>query len=167
MGEVMQRRPRRSQRVKMALQKADVIMPPSGDLTDLLDAISKERGRPMTLLHATLDTTLSGLLISTEQADYVAVSDGASPERLAAIVCHEVAHALLGHEHEGSLGRELAESGLLNGIDSKLADSIVAARRAYAHADEADAETVATYISIELRRRVLRGGHTFYDELWR
>ncbi|WP_341855735.1 hypothetical protein [Brachybacterium sp. GPGPB12] len=114
-----------------------------------------------------MESALSGLLISTEQADYIAVAEKASPERLAAIVCHEIAHALLGHDHEGSLGQELLETGLLSGLDARLADSVVAARQAYAQTAETDAETVATHISIELRRRLMRGGHTYYDERWR
>lgn len=160
-------RGRYSRQVRAALREADEIMPRSGDISDLLSAMSELRGREMRLLHAPLESTLSGLLISTEQADYIAVAEGASPERLAAIVCHEVAHALLGHDHEGSLGQELLESGLLSGLDARLADSVVAARQAYAHTAETDAETVATHISIELRRRLMRGGHTYYDERWR
>lgn len=158
---------RNSPQVREALKKADKIVPPGGDIDGLLEAMSTFRGRTMMLLSAPLGNSVSGLLISTDHADYIAVSEEASPERLAAIVCHEVAHALLGHDHEGSVGKELVSSGLLNGIDASLADSVVAARQAYAHTAETDAETVATYLSIELRRRLMRGGHTYYDERWR
>lgn len=141
-------------------------MPPSGDIDDLLGAVSRARGRTMSLLTAPLDSSVSGLLISTSRADYVVVAEGASPERLVSIVCHEVAHALLGHSHEGSLSEQLLAAGLLRGIEPELAKSVVAARKAYAHTHEQDAETVATHISIALRRRVMRGGHTRYDERW-
>lgn len=162
----MLRRGRNSRQVREALRTAETMMPPSGDAEDLLAALSKARRRTMTLLVAPLMSSVSGLLISTDQADYVVVSEGASPERLCAIVCHEVAHTLLGHDHSDSLSSDLLESGLLKGLDAGLAKSVVAARNAYDHTSEADAETVATYISAELRRRVMRGGHTYYNDLW-
>lgn len=158
---------RKSPEVTRALQAAEQILPSSGDLQDLLDNLSESRGRPLRVLTAALESKISGLLISTDRADYIAASEQASPERLAAIVCHEVAHTLLGHDHSKPVGQELVDSGLLRGIDSRLADSVIATRQAYAHTDEADAETVATYVSIELRRRVMRGGNTFFDERWR
>lgn len=121
----------------------------------------------MRLLVESLEESVSGMFFSTDQGDYIAISENASPERKCAVVCHEIAHALLGHEHEDSLGKSLVESGLLGGIPSELADAVVAVRQAYAHTAEADAEIVATYMSIELRRRVMRGGHTYYDDRWR
>ena len=141
-------------------------MPTSGDVYDLLTEISASRGRPMHLLVAPLGSSVSGLLVSTNHADYVVVAEGSSPERQCAIVCHEVAHSLLGHSHDDPPGSSLVDSGLLQGVDPKLARDVVAARHAYAHTQETDAEIVATYISIKLRRRVMRGGHTYYDDLW-
>ena len=163
----MLRRKNHSQQVKEALRDAESIMPPSGDINDLLEGMSRKRERPLSLLRAPLGSKTSGLWIATKKADYIAVAESASPERLAAIVCHEIAHILLGHEHEKSVGQGLLSAGLLKNFDPELADSIVAARTAYSYTVEADAERVATLISIELRRRDLRGGHTFYDELWR
>lgn len=160
-------RTRNSRHVREAIREAESVMPRSGDVEDLLDSLSKARNRAMKLLIAPLGSTVSGLLVSTKQADYVVVAEGSSPERQCAIVCHEVAHALLGHDHSGLLGSSLLEAGLLQGLQPTLARNAVAARHAYAHTTETDAETVATYISIKLRRRVLRGGHTYYDELWR
>lgn len=155
------------QQVKEAIRAAEAMLPESGEVEGLLDRLSQDRGRPMTLLVAPLASAVSGILISTEKADYVAVSEGASPERQCAIVCHEIAHALLGHDEDRPLSESLLESGLLRGLDPSLIHSVVAARHAYAHSSETDAEIVATYISVELRRRVMRGGHTYYDELWR
>lgn len=160
-------RTRHSPEVRKAMRAAMEIMPSSGDVQDLLTSLSRARERNITILSAPLDSAISGLLISTEQADYIAVSDGASPERFVAIVCHEVAHALLGHDHSHAIGEEILETGLLQIVNPELAGSAVAARRAYAHTDESEAEVVATYLSVELRRRVMRGGHTFYDERWR
>ena len=42
----------------------------------------------------------SGLWISTPAADYIVCAASATPTRRAAIVCHELAHMLLGHEPE-------------------------------------------------------------------
>lgn len=164
---MFRRRGKVTQEVTAAIRQVEKILPDSGEVEDLLHGLSELRGRPTRLLRSALDQTVSGVLICTDQADYIAVSDQASPERACAIICHEVAHALLGHDHEGSLTSSLIDNGLLKGLDPKLAESVVAARQAYAHSQEADAELVATYISVELRRRVMRGGHTFYDDLWR
>ncbi len=163
----MFRRGKHSPQVREAIRAAEAILPLSGEVDDLLDRLSETRGRPMTLLLAPLEQAVSGVLISTDHADYIAVSDQASPERKCAIVCHEIAHALLGHDDARPLSKSLIDSGLLRGIDPALVHAVVACRHAYAHTTETDAETVATYISVELRRRVMRGGHTYYDVLWR
>lgn len=159
-------RRRYSKQVRDAIRTADAMIPLSGDVEDLLDNLSRKRDREMTILTAPLTSPVSGLLIATEKADYVVVGDEASPERQVAIVCHEVAHLLLGHDDKESLSSGLIESGLLQRLNPELVRSVVAGRHAYAHTVELDAETVATHISIQLRRRVMRGGHTYYDELW-
>src|SRR5699024_6633474 len=124
------------------------------------------RLRTMQMLEAPMCSASSGHLDSTDRADYVVVAEGSSPERQCAIVCHEVAHSLLGHSHDESPGNTLIESGLLQSVDPELANDVVEARHAYAHTRESDAEVVATYISVKLRRRVMRGGNTYYDSLW-
>lgn len=153
--------------VTAAIRSAGPLLPDSGEIEHFLELVSADRGRPLVLLVGSLDDSVSGALISTPQADYIAVSDHASPERLCAIVCHEVAHLLMGHDHGPPLSQSLFDSGLLGDIDPELAKSVVATRCAYDHPDEVDAEVVATHISVELRRRVMRGGHTFYDDRWR
>lgn len=163
----MLRRRKQSQHVTAAIRSLEAVLPPSGEIHDLLERVSEHRGRPMTLLKVPLDRTVSGALISTATADYIAVSQDTSPERECAIVCHEVAHALLGHDHQQSLSGSLTQTGLLNGIDQSLAESVVAGRQAYAHTTEADAETVATYLAVELRRRIMRGGFSHFDDRWR
>lgn len=159
-------RRRYSKQVQDAIRNANALTPLSGDVENLLDNLSAMRGREITIISAPLASPLSGLLISTNKADYVVVGDEASPERQVAIVCHEVAHLLLGHDDQESLSAGLIESGLLRGLNPELVRSVVAGRHAYAHTTELDAETVATHLSIQLRRRVMRGGHTYYDELW-
>lgn len=159
-------RRRYSKQVQDAIRTANALTPLSGDVANLLDNLSAMRGRSITILSAPLASPLSGLLISTNKTDYVVVGEEASPERQVAIVCHEVAHLLLGHDRQDSLSAGLIESGLLQGLNPELVRSVVAGRHAYAHTTELDAETVATHISIQLRRRVMRGGHTYYDELW-
>lgn len=124
------------------------------------------RGRPVRLLIEPLPESISGALLSTETADYIAVAQGASPERKVAVVCHEVAHALLGHDHQGSASSNLVDAGLLRGLSPELIKSVVAGRQAYASTVEADAELVATHISVQLRKRVMRGGHTHFDDRW-
>ncbi|GAB3930675.1 hypothetical protein GCM10011575_47380 [Microlunatus endophyticus] len=153
--------------VKSALRRAETVLPRSGSIDEMLALLSAIRGRPISLLTEDLNQSVSGLLLSTDQADYIAVPAKASPERLCAIVCHEVAHALLGHDHSKPLIRSLMDSGLLPGINEDFARSIVAARYVYMDPSEVDAEIVATFLAKELRRRVLRGGDTFYEDRWR
>lgn len=163
----MFRRVKNSREVVAAMRSAEEILPLSGEVEDLLANFSRKRGRPMVLLSTPFVQSVSGALLCTRQTDYVAVSEHTSPERTCAIICHEVAHGLLEHDHKGSLSSSLVETGLMDGIDPELIDAVVAARKAYAHTAESDAEVVATRISVELRRRVMRGGHTHYDQLWR
>lgn len=159
-------RSRYSAEVTEAIRQAEEIIPYSGETDDLLVRLSEARGRPIRLLVSPLSEAVSGVLISTEKADYIAVSEGASPERQVAIVCHEVAHVLLGHDHQGSLTSSLVDTGLLSGLDPKLVSAVVAGRQAHAETVEIDAELVATYISVELRKRIMRGGHTHFDDRW-
>lgn len=156
-------------RTKAAIRAAEDLVPPSGLVDELLERFAERRGRPITVLEADFDASVSGMLIATQRADYIAVPSGASPERRSAIVCHEVAHMLLGHDHDDKrpLSQTLADSGLLAGIDAELAGSVVAARCSYMHPDEVDAEVIATYLAAELGRRVMRGGDTYYDARWR
>jgi acetyl esterase/lipase len=156
-------------RTKAAIRAAEDLVPPSGAVDELLQRFAERRGRPITVLEADFDASVSGMLIATQRADYIAVPSGASPERRSAIVCHEVAHMLLGHDHEDKkpLSQTLLDSGLLAGISEELAGSVVAARCSYMHPDEVDAEVIATYLAAELRRRVMRGGDTYYDARWR
>ncbi len=152
--------------LRPALKAAEELLPASGEVADLLENLSLNRGRPLTLLTEDLGSARSGLLISTEAADYIVVSSSTSPERTAAIVCHEVAHALLGHAHTADLADSLMDSGLVTGLDEDLVRSVVAARDTYEKGSESDAELLGTHLSFLLRERVLRGGHTFFDERW-
>lgn len=189
-----------SRRLRPALNMVNELLPASGEIEDLLDALSKKRGRPMRLLTADLGPARSGLLLSTDAADYIVVSSDTSPERSYAICCHEVAHALLGHDHEGGLAESIIDSGMFAGLDKDLVRKVVAARKSHGaiapspsrtnedpvpmaspgqseertHTDspehlerEGDAELLATHISLLLRERMLRGGHTYFDDRWR
>lgn len=164
---MVKRRSPRPAHVRAAILALEEIVPSSGDLQDLLTRFSQTRGRSMTLLSADLDESVSGVLIVTRKADYIALDPRTSPERRYAIVCHEVAHAILGHDHASPLSASLIDSGLLRGIDPDLVRSVVAARTAYTDRTETDAEVVATYLSAELLRRGSCGGYTFYDDRWK
>ena len=120
----------------------------------------------MRLLIESLPDSLSGALLSTKDADHIAVDQGAPPERKVAIACHEVAHALLGHDHHGSVGSSLVDFGLLRGLSPELIKSVIAGRQAFASTVEAGAELVATHLSVQLRKRVMRGGNTHFDDRW-
>lgn len=120
----------------------------------------------MSVLEMPLGDSVSGVLISAEQDDYIVVPDDAPPTRKCAIICHEVGHMLLGHAAQPN-AQSIVDSGLLDAFDPELIRFVIATRDGYEHPEEENAEIVATYLSAELDRRIQRGGYTYYDERWR
>jgi hypothetical protein len=122
-------------------------MPIDGDLDGLLDALSHERGRRIHLLPQRFTgRPTSGLWLPTTAADYVVIDDPTTPSRRAAIICHEVAHILLGHSPD------ITTSDLVAAALPNLSPELVAralARHAYATEDEAEAEELGTLIGAE------------------
>lgn len=87
----------------------------------------------------------SGLWIATGDRDYIVTPENASPARHNAIVCHELAHMLLGHE--GSLGMHAAS--IAPGIDPAVAARFLG-RHAYDNELEHSAETLGTQLAAEV-----------------
>ena len=121
----------------------DQLVQPGGGLSDLLDRVAQTRGRPVHLVPAELGPEApSGLWLSTPAADYIAYPSDAPPTRRALIICHELAHMVLGHELSDPDPEALAA------VAAPAMDSAVAARflrrHDYATPAERDAEMLAT-----------------------
>jgi len=144
---------RRSARaMRHAVRLARRLMPLDGNLDDFIASIARHRGRPITLvqLDRRPSDDLSGLWLATESADYIIVDPTATPSRRALIVCHEIAHMLLGHRGD------LTTSQLLATTAPDLNCALVArvlGRHAYGSADEQAAEEMATVVAAERSQR--------------
>src|SRR4051794_3363742 len=140
-------RQRRSRRVAAAARVAKRLMPIDGDLDGLLDALGQERGRRIHVLQQRFaGGPTSGLWLPTERADYLVIDEPTTPSRRAAIICHEVAHILLGHTPD------IKSSAVIAATMPDLSPALVArvlARHAYASEDETDAEELGTLIGAE------------------
>jgi hypothetical protein len=87
----------------------------------------------------------SGLWISTPAADYIVCAAAATPTRRAAILCHELAHMVLGHEPE--VGDAEAVQAVAQVLAPDVDPSVVSrflSRHRYEASVEGDAEAVAT-----------------------
>lgn len=85
--------------MKGALRLAKSLMPADGDVDAFAEAISVSRGRPIHVLDMPIPPTApSGGWWACENDDYLVVDVASTQSRRAAIICHELAHILLGHK---------------------------------------------------------------------
>lgn len=133
------------------------MMPHTGDITDLANAVGCDRGRHIQLLPFELGTNSpTGLWIATTQADYVVYPINASAAERVVIICHELSHMLLHHEPVGGAD-QLSQMAVLAApnVDPAVARRFLA-RHGYAQEIEAEAETLATVLVTDLTRRAER-----------
>ena len=128
------------------IELGERLLPTSGDIDGFVDAVSGHRRRPLRVMDYPLDPAgPSGLWISTPAADYIVCAASATPTRRAAIVCHELAHMLLGHEPE--VGQAEAVQAVAQILAPDVDPSVVSrflTRHRYEASAERDAEAVAT-----------------------
>jgi hypothetical protein len=140
-----------SQHVARAVRLAKRLMPADGDLMGLLANLAEHRGREIHMLTRQFTgRPTSGLWLAGERADYIVIDHPTTPSRRAAIICHEVAHILLGHEAQAGSPAAIASTA------PDLSPALVAramGRHSYAEEAEADAEQTATLIGAEHRYR--------------
>ena len=134
---------------RQAAKQARQLMPADGDLDALVSTVATRRGRPITVLDTELDGGLTGLWIATPTSDYIVIDQGCTASRRAAVLCHEVAHMLLGH-----LGAPVSEdlATLAPTLRPTLAGRFLT-RHGYTEPDEHAAEHLATYLVAEHARR--------------
>jgi hypothetical protein len=136
-----------SRRVGTAARVAKRLMPIDGNLDGLLDALGQERGRRIHVLPQRFaGRSTSGLWLPTKRADYLVIDEPTTPSRRAAIICHEVAHILLGHTPDFTTSEVIAAA--MPDLSPELIARALA-RHAYATDDEADAEELGTLIGAE------------------
>jgi hypothetical protein len=115
------------------------------DLTALIDRLSQERGRPITLQPwpgISGPGAPSGIWLETETADHIFYEHNTSSLHREQIVLHECAHMLLGH------GRTLTPqetSQILPDLGPSLINRALA-RTCYTTTQEQEAETLASLI---------------------
>lgn len=127
------------------------LVPSSGSLTGLVTAVSRHRGRPVEILDRTLPRNdLSGLWIPQPEVDYIICAQGMAAGHKRVVVCHELAHMLLGHSpREGHLDAAVFAPDVGAGLASRFL-----CRQGYGNRDEADAESLATVLATTLAARV-------------
>ncbi len=129
-----------------AIALGERLMPADGSIDGFVAAVAAHRIRPVRVIGYPLDTAgPSGFWIGTSAGDYVVFSADATPTRRAAIVCHELAHMLLGHEPEvgDTEALSLVATILAPDVDASVAARFLT-RHGYAGTAEEDAEAAAT-----------------------
>lgn len=148
---------RRSRHISSAVRLAKRLMPADGDLPGLLANLAVYRGREVHVLTREFGgQPTSGLWLATEHADYLVIDDPTTPSRRAAIICHEVAHILLGHHGQAGGASAVLPSMAAPDLSPELIARAMA-RHSYADEAEADAEQTATLIGAEHWTRQING----------
>lgn len=143
--------------VEAALRRATDLLPPDGDIAKLTSAIGDSRDRPIRVIEIPVPTdSPSGAWIAASDADYVVVDAASTPSRRAAIVCHELAHILLGHQGEAlaELQLDLLAPTLNPGVAARFMG-----RHGYDSAAEHDAELLGTKLVAAAEKARLNLGH--------
>lgn len=138
---------------RLARSRALRLVPVNGTVDDLVATVGQERGRPLSLLATELRPEApSGMWIATDRADYIVYPADASSAERAAVICHELAHMLLGHQPEARIDQvsQLART-VAPSLDPDVARRFLE-RHGYAEQVEADAERLATLLVTQLAR---------------
>lgn len=97
MGSVFQR-VRSVRRVRAAHQRAISLAPDPWNVDEFARAVSEYRQRPIKIVTRDLPAGLSGAWVPTPRTDYIVVESTTDAQRREVILCHELAHMLLGHQ---------------------------------------------------------------------
>lgn len=146
-----------AQRVRSAAARASRLMPSSGKVDDLAESLAADQGRSIRMLTEDLGPREpSGMWIATEKADWIVVPNGVGSAQRTAIICHELAHILLGHT---PIGAEADLDALVSLVAPDLAPAVarqMLARYWYADDLEAEAEALGTLLVTKLVHRAER-----------
>lgn len=154
---VTRQKAKAGQRVRSATARASRLMPPTGIVDDLVESLAADQGRPIRMLAEDLGPREpSGMWIATEKADWIVVPTGVGSAQRTAIICHELAHILLGHTPIGADGDlDALVSLVAPDLDPAVARQILA-RYCYSDDLEAEAEALGTLLVTKLAHRAER-----------
>ncbi|MGW2864788.1 ParH-like protein [Streptomyces sp. NPDC001205] len=114
-------------------------LPVPFDAAQLIATMAEQRGRPIELMPTRWQPGVPcGLLVSAEQADYIAYAADTAPLHRQHILVHELSHLLCGHD--GTLSPELTPH-----LSAGLVRSVLG-RTVYSDPQEQEAELLASLI---------------------
>jgi hypothetical protein len=150
-------RARGPSQVRAAQARALGLLPASGAVEAFSDAVSVAQGRRICLLPFGLNADEpTGLWIATAEADYVVYPADATAAERTAIICHELAHILLGHQPAGDTAKLAQMAALVAPDIDPLVARQMLARHGYADDVEAEAEAFGTLLVTHLARLAAR-----------
>ncbi|MGA8116927.1 MAG: hypothetical protein WCA46_25105 [Actinocatenispora sp.] len=122
----------------------DLPIPEPFSVTAFAHALAAPRGRPIELVPvAGWHTAPSGMLVSTDQVDYVLYAADTTELHQQHIVLHELGHLLCGHVHQSTVADAVA--ALLPDLSTDLIRRVLG-RATYDRAEEREAEMMAAVI---------------------
>lgn len=125
------------------------VVPRSGEIDSLVQAVSTRIGRPIAITECDLPLIYSGIWVGDESGDIIKFDPAAPEATRQAAICHELAHILLGHEPHNILH---SAGALFKHIDPSKTHAIrVMHRSVYDEPPEHDAEVLATSLLERLR----------------
>lgn len=124
------------------------LMPADGSIDGLVAAVATHRARPIDLLPAHLGArSSSGFWVVGKSHDYIVYAASATPEQRDLILCHELAHMLLGHS-----GNRPVDALGLGDIGARPTQLLT--RHGYGDSPEADARRLAQRVlALSMTRR--------------
>ena len=133
----------RQREVNDPLQPLIALLPDQWSADEFVHRVAEHRGRPIQLLSYPLSSDdPTGFWLPTADTDYIVIPETASGARRDAIIGHELAHIVLGHDPLPA-----NDTAGLTAVAPSSSPALVARflpRRGYAADIERDAETLAT-----------------------
>lgn len=126
------------------------LIPDSGNLTEFVAAVAVHRGRPITVVDCDLPPDApSGLWLQYAEVDYIVCVSSVAAGHRSVVICHEIAHMMLGHRPlVGLVGLPAIAPSIALDVASRFFH-----RQGYQDATEAGAEALATVLAAELAER--------------
>lgn len=142
-----------SRALRLARARAVRLVPADGLVDHLVAAVSGQRDRRIHLLPEELGPEApTGMWICTDQADYIVFPADASTAERAAVICHELAHMLLGHQPVSEHDRMCQMASVVApSVDPEVRQRFLT-RHGYLEQVEAEAEHLGTALMIQLAR---------------
>jgi len=133
-------------------------LPSVVDRDSLVASVAWRRGRPIRLApvpHRLIPSNHYGMWLARVSDDVIVYTDDTSDVHATHIVCHEIAHMELGHDHD-AIGDTTLDADRLRGLEPVVGSSAVLGafgRSNYSSEQEYDAELLATHIMSRVSRR--------------